>query len=127
MRTHNQDTSVPDFRMAVPNNPTIITTTSTQPHTINTTGKPNRDAIRPTNIPDPTSPIEQVILYPDKNVALPTGSIRRLISTENKGEINSEELADIILVCFNIAKHYNIDIEKELKNKIEINYKRANN
>jgi len=47
--------------------------------------------------------------------------------TENKGEINSEELADIILVCFNIAKHYDIDIEKELKNKIEINKKRANN
>lgn len=36
-----------------------------------------------------------------------------------------EELADIILVCLNIAKHYNIDIETELKNKIDINFKRA--
>lgn len=43
---------------------------------------------------------------------------------ENKGEINSEELSDIILVCLNIAKHYKIDIEKELKNKIEINKNR---
>ena len=30
-----------------------------------------------------------------------------------------EELSDIILVCLNIAKHYNIDIETELKNKIK--------
>ena len=35
-----------------------------------------------------------------------------------------EELADVILVCLNIAKHYNIDIKKELKNKIKINQKR---
>jgi len=33
----------------------------------------------------------------------------------------AEELSDIILVCLNIAKHYKIDIEKELINKIEIN------
>ncbi len=32
-----------------------------------------------------------------------------------------EELADVILVCLNIAKHNNIDIEQELKNKIKIN------
>jgi len=38
--------------------------------------------------------------------------------------IDAEELADIILVCLNIAKHYNIDIEKELKNKIQVNFKR---
>jgi len=36
----------------------------------------------------------------------------------------NEELADIILVCLNYAKHYDIDIEKELKNKITINTKR---
>lgn len=36
----------------------------------------------------------------------------------------NEELADIILVCLNFAKHYNIDIEKELINKIKINYNR---
>jgi len=36
----------------------------------------------------------------------------------------NEELADIILVCLNIAKHFDIDIEQELKNKIQINNKR---
>ena len=35
-----------------------------------------------------------------------------------------EELADVIMVCLNMAKHYNIDIEQEIKNKIEINRKR---
>jgi len=36
-----------------------------------------------------------------------------------------EELADVILVCLNIAKHYKIDIEKELNNKIKKNFKRS--
>ena len=36
----------------------------------------------------------------------------------------NEELADVILVCLNIAKHYNIDIENELLTKIEINKNR---
>lgn len=35
-----------------------------------------------------------------------------------------EELADIILVALNTAKHFNIDIEEELKKKIKINYTR---
>ena len=34
------------------------------------------------------------------------------------------ELADVILTCLNMAKHYEIDIEQEIKNKIEINRKR---
>jgi len=38
-----------------------------------------------------------------------------------------EELADVIMVCLNMAKHYNIDIEQEIKNKIEINKQRAKN
>ncbi len=33
----------------------------------------------------------------------------------------NEELADIILVCLNIARHYDVDIEKELIRKIKIN------
>ena len=37
----------------------------------------------------------------------------------------NEELADIILVCLNCAKHFNIDIEKELENKIAKNFKRS--
>jgi NTP pyrophosphatase (non-canonical NTP hydrolase) len=36
-----------------------------------------------------------------------------------------EELADVILVCLNMAKHCDIDIEQELKNKIRINEYRA--
>lgn len=35
------------------------------------------------------------------------------------------ELADIILVCLNMAKHYNIDIEKVLIEKIKINERRS--
>ena len=38
-----------------------------------------------------------------------------------------EELADVIMVCLNMAKHYNIDIEQEIKNKIKINKHRAKN
>lgn len=38
-----------------------------------------------------------------------------------------EELADVIMVCLNMAKHYNIDIEQEIKNKIEVNKQRAKN
>jgi len=36
----------------------------------------------------------------------------------------NEELADIVLVCLNYAKHFGIDIEKELISKIEINFER---
>jgi len=43
------------------------------------------------------------------------------------GMIDAEELADIILVCLNIAKHYKIDIEKEMRGKIAVNFNRAAN
>jgi NTP pyrophosphatase (non-canonical NTP hydrolase) len=36
-----------------------------------------------------------------------------------------EEIADIIMVCLNLARHHNFDIEQEIKNKIEINKQRA--
>lgn len=39
----------------------------------------------------------------------------------------SEELADVILVCLNMAKHLDIDIEIELKDKIQVNFERARN
>jgi NTP pyrophosphatase (non-canonical NTP hydrolase) len=45
----------------------------------------------------------------------------------DKGMIDAEELADIILVCLNIAKHYKIDIEKEMRGKIAVNFNRAAN
>lgn len=44
---------------------------------------------------------------------------------DNNGEIDEFELADIILVCLNMAKHYNIDIEKILLEKIKINERRS--
>ena len=31
------------------------------------------------------------------------------------------------MVCLNMAKHYDIDIEQEIKNKIEVNKQRAKN
>jgi predicted house-cleaning noncanonical NTP pyrophosphatase (MazG superfamily) len=43
---------------------------------------------------------------------------------EFKDDNSYEELADIILVCLNIARHYNIDIENELINKINKNKNR---
>lgn len=36
-----------------------------------------------------------------------------------------EELADVIMVCLNMAKHYDIDIEEEIKKKIKVNKQRA--
>ena len=36
-----------------------------------------------------------------------------------------EELADVIMVCLNFAKHYDFDIEQQIKDKIEINKQRA--
>tara|TARA_R100000501_G_C2575197_1_gene80580 strand:+ start:473 stop:685 length:213 start_codon:yes stop_codon:yes gene_type:complete len=47
--------------------------------------------------------------------------------TSSKDDENfREELADVILVCFNISKHYGWDIESELFKKVAINEKRAN-
>lgn len=43
---------------------------------------------------------------------------------EFKDSLEFHELADIILVCFNIAKHYNVDIEKQLINNINKNKNR---
>ncbi len=37
----------------------------------------------------------------------------------------SFELADVILVCLNFARHLDIDIEYFLKEKIKINYSRS--
>lgn len=42
-------------------------------------------------------------------------------------ETRAEELADIILVALNCAKHNGIDIEHELRQKIKKNYERAKN
>ena len=44
---------------------------------------------------------------------------------EFKESNEPEELADIILVCLNLARHFNIDIEKELMNKISKNFERS--
>ena len=47
-------------------------------------------------------------------------------TSETNKEFNYE-LADVILVCLNLAKHFDIDIKKYLKKKIKINHKRAEN
>lgn len=44
-------------------------------------------------------------------------------ATDPSNEI--EELADVILVCLNYARHFNIDIEKALHDKILTNKKRG--
>ena len=44
---------------------------------------------------------------------------------EFKESNDPEDLADIILVCLNLAKHFDIDIEKELRNKISKNFERT--
>lgn len=43
----------------------------------------------------------------------------------NKYDNLKEELSDIVLVCLNFAKHYDIDIEHELNKKILKNYERV--
>lgn len=50
--------------------------------------------------------------------------VNEMKNSHNSNEF-SFELADVILVCLNIAKHYNIDIEYFLKEKIKQNYERA--
>lgn len=42
----------------------------------------------------------------------------------NDFENTKEELADVILTCLNMARHFNIDIMQEMKNKIEVNRNR---
>ncbi len=46
---------------------------------------------------------------------------------EDEKLFDPEELADVILVCFNIAEHFQIDINRELAKKIQKNFKRARN
>ena len=47
-----------------------------------------------------------------------------IMACKNDRENISNELSDVILVCLNYAKHYNIDIEKQLNIKIKINENR---
>lgn len=47
------------------------------------------------------------------------------LAVYNRDRFNlKEELADVILTTLNYARHFNIDIEHELKNKIQINKNR---
>lgn len=41
-----------------------------------------------------------------------------------KDDLDPKELADIILVCFSMAKHFNIDIMQVLSEKVAYNEKR---
>ena len=57
-------------------------------------------------------------------------AVNEMSETNNIKQIHfdniNEELADVILTCLNMAKHFDIDIEAELKKKIEVNFKRCN-
>ncbi len=48
-------------------------------------------------------------------------------SNDKMFEDINEELADVILVCYNMARHFNIRIKDELIKKIEINEGRKDN
>lgn len=37
----------------------------------------------------------------------------------------AEELSDVVLTCLNMAKHFDIDIEKEMRGKIAVNFNRS--
>jgi len=52
--------------------------------------------------------------------------VKELKESVNKGTLKEikEELSDVILVCLNMAYHHGFDIEQEIKNKIDINFKR---
>lgn len=41
-----------------------------------------------------------------------------------ESDLFANELADLIMVCFNIARHYKIDIERHILNNILKNMKR---
>lgn len=49
---------------------------------------------------------------------------KKLYLANHKSEDFNQELADIVLVCFNIAKFYGIDIESELSKNIIKNMNR---
>lgn len=40
--------------------------------------------------------------------------------------LDAQEIADVIIVCLNMSKHYGIDIEGEVIKKIQINKNRTN-
>jgi uncharacterized protein YabN with tetrapyrrole methylase and pyrophosphatase domain len=43
----------------------------------------------------------------------------------NFRRIDNQEIADVIIVCLNMARHFGIDIERELRIKIQINKNRT--
>lgn len=51
--------------------------------------------------------------------------VKEFIEANNYNLPNEmDEVADIILVCLNYARHYNVDIEQVLKEKITFNENR---
>lgn len=55
------------------------------------------------------------------------GELGESYFNEDDKVFDPEELADVILVCFNIAEHFQIDINRELAKKIQKNFRRAKN
>jgi NTP pyrophosphatase (non-canonical NTP hydrolase) len=72
----------------------------------------------------------------DRGFITPTTTLFEFLDKldEEVEELNKEALIpkewsnlpeEVILVCLNMAKHFGIDIEQELKKKIKINQQRA--
>ena len=73
----------------------------------------------------------------DRGLIIPNTTIRDFILKLNEEvdefkdyyrkttKIDPYEVADIILVCLNLSRHYNVDIEKILNEKIDLNFERS--
>jgi len=81
--------------------------------------KDNYDSIVKRGLIKPETNTIDFLRKLDEEVSELWGSLDR-----NLNSFDEEELADVILVCLNMAHHYGIDIETELKNKIKINQNR---
>jgi len=82
--------------------------------------KKNYESIVSRGLIDRSTPPSAFVMKLEEEVQEFIDSFRKEYNNER------EELADIILVCLNIAHHYGWDIESELFKKVEINEQRAN-
>jgi len=81
--------------------------------------KKNYESIVSRGLIDRSTPPGAFVMKLEEEVQEFIDAFRKEYSNER------EELADVILVCLNIAHHYGWDIESELFKKVGINEKRA--
>lgn len=82
--------------------------------------KKNYESILSRGLIDRSTPPSAFVMKLEEEVQEFIDAFRKEYNNER------EELADVILVCLNIAHHYGWDIESELFKKVEINEQRAN-